>query len=416
MIKPLETLLCQLVAQSVPPEDSASLLCQLTQDDWQELLALAERHGLLPMLYARVFRSGCAGDVPDLCFEKLHRASLLNATRSMIYLDEAGKIISALSEASIPVIALKGVYLLENIYQDVSLRTMSDLDFMLRRSDIPAAIQVMRDLGYELTTYFDPAAENLDIKHVPPLKKDNGPFVELHWTLLEENEPFIIDAEGLWQRAVPSDVAEHLVLALSPEDLLLHLCLHMAYQHHLAVGLRQVIDIDRVLLHFKDALNWDQLLCTAKQWGAERVLWLSLSLARQLVHARFPDLLLEKLHAGQVDPWVLQQASRQMFQEDDVASVTPDLARFAQSNNLLSRLKVLSKRVFLPKPVIARLYNISPGSLCIYACYIKRLIDLMRGYSGSARRILQQDADTMQAVKHAQAAHKLTAWMQGSDT
>ncbi len=57
-------------------------------------------------------------------------------------------------------------------------------------------------------------------------------MVEVHWTLLKEDEPFTIDADALWERAVPARIANLDALALLLEDLVLHLCLHLAYQHY----------------------------------------------------------------------------------------------------------------------------------------------------------------------------------------
>jgi len=74
--------------------------------------------------------------------------------------------------------------------------------------------------------------QNIDTKHVPPMQKEGGAMVEVHWTLLEEDEPFTIDADALWERTVPARIANLDALALSVEDLVLHLCLHLAYQHY----------------------------------------------------------------------------------------------------------------------------------------------------------------------------------------
>jgi hypothetical protein len=66
--------------------------------------------------------------------------------------------------------------------------------------------------------------------------KKGAPIVELHWTILEEEEPFSIDVEAMWARSVPAEIAGVGVRGLSVEDLLLHLSLHLTYQHRLAGG------------------------------------------------------------------------------------------------------------------------------------------------------------------------------------
>jgi len=140
--------------------------------------------------------------------ERKLRAETLQATaRNMFMLHHAGIMLKALRERGLDVIALKGLYLIEAVYPNIGARTFDDLDLLLKRTDLPAALEVMRGLGYALSTWYDPADPNRDIKHLPPLMKDGAPIVELHWTILEEEEPFHIHVEGLWARSQPVEIA-----------------------------------------------------------------------------------------------------------------------------------------------------------------------------------------------------------------
>ena len=103
-------------------------------------------------------------------------------------------------------IALKGLFLLENIYKDVGARSMSDLDILVHREDLNRTIEILQGLGYQLSRYFDIRDSNLDIKHVPPMTLSDGTHVEIHWTLLEEDEPFTIAMDGVWQRSFPAQI------------------------------------------------------------------------------------------------------------------------------------------------------------------------------------------------------------------
>ena len=95
--------------------------------------------------------------------------------------------------AGIEVIVLKGLYLVEHIYPSIGLRTFGDLDLLVRKERLADALVVMQGLGYKLSTWYDPREANTDIKHLPPLEKVDAPTVEMHWTILEEDEPFSID-------------------------------------------------------------------------------------------------------------------------------------------------------------------------------------------------------------------------------
>jgi hypothetical protein len=92
------------------------------------------------------------------------------------------------------------------------------------------------------------------------------------------------------------------VLALSPEDLLLHLCLHSAYGHgwkQFDGGLRQLADIAAVVRHHAATLDWHRVGQRAHDWRAERCVWLGLVTARDLLQAPVPDAVLDRIEQPQ---------------------------------------------------------------------------------------------------------------------
>jgi len=74
----------------------------------------------------------------------------------------------------------------------------------------------------------------------------NGLSVEIHWELAGSNLPFQVDLRGLWSRAQSITLTQvhATALALSPEDLLLYLCLHTAKHTH-TMQLKMLCDIGR---------------------------------------------------------------------------------------------------------------------------------------------------------------------------
>jgi len=91
---------------------------------------------------------------------------MLTAARNILLLNHASLILLRLRAENIPVIALKGLFLLENTYKDVGARSMSDLDILVHREDLNRTVEILQGLGYQLSRYFDIRDSNLDIKHV----------------------------------------------------------------------------------------------------------------------------------------------------------------------------------------------------------------------------------------------------------
>jgi hypothetical protein len=181
-----------------------------------------------------------------------------------------------LDRAGIPVIVLKGALLAKRIYRDIGLRTMLDADLLFRKRDLGRAQKLLSKAQY-----------------VPYGKKIH---IDYHWTLDAVLEKTGIGMDGLWQRAVPVSISGQPALALSSEDLILHLALHTAY-HHLFQqgGLRSLCDIRAVVAHYRNRIDWDVVKLRAQRWNIEKAVWLTLYLAKSLLKADIPESFLSTM-------------------------------------------------------------------------------------------------------------------------
>lgn len=386
-------------------------LRQLSGEDWEAVLAEAGRHGAQLLLYDRLRIAEYADQVPAIEMTQLRERYLAAAARNMRMLHHAGQILSALKAAGIEVIVLKGLYLVENIYAGIGLRVFGDIDLLVRKERLADALGLMQGLGYRLATWYDPLEPNTDIKHLPPLQKDKAPTIELHWTILEEDEPFNIDAEGLWQRATTATVAGVEVLALGLEDLLLHLSVHHTYQHRLRAGLHSLYDIAEVLRLKGAEVNWQWLLTTARAWGIERVTWLTLRLLQELADANPPAAVMEGLMPDPPHEQIAADALEQVLAATGTEmALTPDLASLP-GTGFFAKLRLIVQRVFIPRRVLAREYNENPHSLRIYGYYLVRLRDLWRRYARAGWRLLTGEEGALVGVQEERENIRLKEWM-----
>ncbi len=380
--------------------------------DWEQLLAASRQGGAQPLLYLKLNALGEQITVPAFVLKELHEGYLASTGRNMVMLHNTAKILTACQAAGIDVTGLKGIYLVENVYQAIGARPFGDVDLMVRKAQISGAVSQLEQLGYHQSTYFSAADTNLDIKHVPPMVNEAGVTVELHWTILEEEEPFTIDVGGLWARAIPAQIGGVGVLALSPEDLLVHLCLHLGYQHSWNMGFRGLYDIAEVLRHFETTLDWTMVRQIAEDWGAERVTWMALDLAEALFGAPVPKAFMDALQPGSLEPWMIAQArSLLMSTAAPKAPMTPDLAGLAGEKGIIKRFKRLFSRVFIPRSRLARLYNVPPDSIRIYGCYFKRFFELKRQYGSSVRRLFKKDSQLQTSAEKERHKQHLKAWL-----
>jgi hypothetical protein len=263
-----------------PPLDAAG---------WAAFADTAARHGVSALAHRAL---AGRGTVPSDVLRSLEAHTLKNRLRNMRLYAHLAELLAALHAASIDVVVLKGAFLAQAVYPDPALRAMSDVDLLVRERDLERAASALRAMGWREGDALPAGGHQL------PTFDREGVQVELHWTIEDDGAPFAIDIDGLWARAVPASIGRARALALAPEDLLLHLCLHTAYGHgwkQFDGGLRHLADIDAVVRHYGPAFDWDAFVDRALAWRVERTVWLCLATATGLLHATAPPAVLDRL-------------------------------------------------------------------------------------------------------------------------
>ena len=123
------------------------------------------------------------------------------------------------ADDGVRVIVLKGAHLGNLVYGSPALRTMGDLDLMVRRDQLSVAERLLARLGY--TPLYEPLKQ-MDFTnhhHTRPLSRPGGIRIDVHWNIERPTAPVQADLDGIWHRAVAARIAGVDVLVLSPEDL-----------------------------------------------------------------------------------------------------------------------------------------------------------------------------------------------------
>lgn len=142
----------ELVLSLCRPRPAAAQLSRaaelLEQDlDWGSVIDHAQRHRVTPAVWAHVQRLGANSVVP------MHRhlfraAALYNSLRSEAIQREFREVRSVLAECGLPTLIRKGIYLASAVYPEPSLRYMTDIDLLIRRTDAASFKEPLERLGY----------------------------------------------------------------------------------------------------------------------------------------------------------------------------------------------------------------------------------------------------------------------------
>jgi hypothetical protein len=402
-----------LLLHCLREEPDASRLEQLLPADWHDLIRQARNHAVLYLLYHRLKTRNLDRHIPEEILQAVRTEYFECAWRNNNLYSDLSNVLKALQAEDIPVIMLKGAYLAQAVYRNIALRSMGDIDILVRKSDLLKAEKTLLNLGYSSTRQDDIETVCSEHHHLPPLVQQELHPIEIHWNISHSTFSFAIDIEKLWHRSRPASIAGADTLTLSPEDLLLHLCLHTSVQHVYLNGLRALCDIQETIRHYQDELDWDTVQNRAREWGAGNAVYLTLDLAKSLLGADVPDELLNKLKPKTgFTPQRVTEAEQLIFNSSDRSITANHQARklFA-SRSALKTAELFLQSIFLPRETIAQHYNLPPDSLRIPLYYPVRLKDLLVRYSRTVWRIWRRDNATASQFHQEERWSQLGKWL-----
>jgi hypothetical protein len=218
-----------------------------------------------------------------------------DAQRNLRLAGELLRLLDRFAERGITAVPYKGPVLGALYYGDLALRPFRDLDFLVRPSDRVRAHDVLAAEGYGPSLGLIPrheAAFRAATREAMFWRDDD--IVELHWAFAPPEFPFPLDHDEVWAHLQPVRLGGRVVHTLGTEDLLLYLCAHGA--KHAWARLEWICDVAQ-LVRREPGLNWEAIVTRARARGCERMVLLGLLLARDLLEAPVPEVLLTRARA-----------------------------------------------------------------------------------------------------------------------
>jgi len=282
--------------------------------DWTWVIRAAKQHGILPLL-CQVLESTCPQQVPQGVLNELRHSCDDIARRNFFLTAELLRCLDLLDQHGIAAMPFRGPVLAAVAYGDVTLRQFDDLDILVPRKDVLRARDILLSQGYQAEFDLSPAQNAAYLRDWSDYKVSRSDglllIIELHWRLTERYFSFAPDLEQLWADRQPVSLAGKTVDTLSPQDLLLVLCVHGS--KHCWRRLSWMSDVSR-WVDAHPQLDWDSLLKQAVSLGSRRMLLLGLFLANNLVGTALPQFVQQSIAADTVIPSLAQQVRHKLFQ------------------------------------------------------------------------------------------------------
>jgi Uncharacterised nucleotidyltransferase len=263
--------------------------------DWERCVFLADREMAASSLARAIRESGASP--PEAVTDHLRRAMMFGDFRMQLLAHRLRETTRALAEAGVPVMLLKGAAVGALWDPTFRLRPMSDLDILIRREDVAKASSAVRSAGWEQTSdgrLIELLADGH--QHLPPFfdARLPGARLEVHVSLFPADHPFALEDAELWRDASPAPAPFTGALVPSAEHLLLHACIHFAWQHALLFGAWRSFRVVAVALGIP-GFSWTRFVALARATRAATACYWTLRLAERMCAIPVPASALSAL-------------------------------------------------------------------------------------------------------------------------
>lgn len=287
---------------------------ELAPRQWEQLLSEARKCALAASLAHQAMDEGWFERIPERPRRHFEAALREAAWRHKLIYWEIGCIERALRGLETPVVLLKGAAYLLGGLSAAKGRVFSDIDIMVRRERLEEAEAALIGAGWYSGDYdpYDQRFYRQWMHEIPPLQHvRRQSVIDLHHTISPLTSRTPVAGQRLFAAARPLE-GFGTFSVLAPADMLLHSTLHLIQEGEFERGLRDLLDIDRLLREFgRDAQFWPALLDRTAEHGLGRPLYYAVQQARALLATPIPDPFLrsvERFAPDAVTRWVMGAA------------------------------------------------------------------------------------------------------------
>jgi len=252
--------------------------------NWNDLIALADRHFVLPLVYQHLKAVQPMG-MPEAVLSTMRQRCQLRIMQSMNMLAEQQRLFrDVLLPLGVSHIFFKGPSLAMRYYGGIGLRQCRDIDVLIDPQRLVDVVRTLIDKGYHLDPghlderYPQDALTPKDLNaacrylNVVRVVSPNGVLIELH--RLIDSHGFIFRSKALLSKAETCEVDGFQFQVLPTAMLFVYICYH--HSRHLWSRLHWIADLDALQRH--SSFNLNSTLSLARTSGLESTVKAALNL------------------------------------------------------------------------------------------------------------------------------------------
>ncbi len=357
-----------LSASDVQPGDDlknelSGLMAQ--EFDQGRLIDMAVREGVAGLLYKNLKKTGVLGYLEHQHIQELQASYYLTVRFNLKLIYDLKEILQNLNKKNVKVVLLQGIHLLQQVYKDIGLRPLTDIDLWTLPKTRDAVDDVLTRLGFEKD------------RRYPNIFKKASTIIDLNthlfWADRIKSRQVLInqDQEALFQNCRAIDFEGQKAYGLSRTDQIIYLSLH-AIKHY-ADRLIWLVDLKNLLRGWQ-APDRDLFVTRCKELGHESAVYYIMFLLTQLFDCRalidVPDSL---------DVKRLNRLERKILENRLNGRPLPawsPMLLFTSGKGFYKKAAFIFESLF-PRPEVLRQVFANSPNLKMWQLYLKRAVKLV---------------------------------------
>lgn len=228
----------------------------LESTGWDNIINIAYKHRVMTFLFYKIKHLGLEEKLKPETLRTMSLKYQKGVARNVVIRHVLQDIIRSLNQYGIKAVILKGaINFCENIYENWNLRSMEDLDILIKEEDFPTARQCMQTAGVQYVGGQIPRdlSEDFEGKNVA---------VDLHYLPVPEKYIDLFDMDSFWSNTMCVEMDGIKTHIPCPTDQIYHKFVHDVIRHQELVNfwIQDLYDFVMTSQYYKERIDWKEIL------------------------------------------------------------------------------------------------------------------------------------------------------------
>jgi len=241
---------------------------KITKNDINEIREQGMRHNLFQLIYSQMQKNQMFIFPQDLVtnfLKELKGLYLKGVSLSAKQEAVENEVASILRSKGIQSLIIRGNSLAKELYNDLNCRTSTDIDILIRESDVLSADSVLKGNRYDRNDRIPLRFWLHRLHHAIYYYPGTTDIIELHWNFGIPSF-FKLSSEDIWDEVTMTDSGQ---LRLTPEMLIIMLLVH--HHMHSFRELKILTDIVWSLHKYKNIIDWHMFALKIREIGLMKI-------------------------------------------------------------------------------------------------------------------------------------------------